>query len=93
MLCNSDLTTEISLFNETKIFPNITIIEKYNQKLVLLKPTTRKDKRFNTIAELMEKFEASEQSEQLQWHKTFKTFYQTYEKVMKVFKQRLPKLK
>jgi len=49
MLSNGSLTTEISLFNETKIFPNITIVEKYNQRLVLLKPTSRKDKKFNPM--------------------------------------------
>jgi len=49
MVKNNQLVTEISLFNEYKTFQNITVVEQYDQKLVLIKPNVRKDKQFNTM--------------------------------------------
>jgi len=84
MMKNGVLTTELSLFNEIKIFQNVSIVEMYDQKLVLVKPIPRKDNRFFTIAEILEEFADSEDSdEHKEWRKIFKSFHQTYDKVMK----------
>ena len=86
MMKNGVLTTELSLFNEIKIFQNVSIVEMYDQKLVLVKPIPRKDKRFFTIAEVLEEFANLEDSdEHKEWRKIFKSFHQTYDKVMKVY--------
>ena len=98
MVKNNQLVTEISLFNEYKTFQNITVVEQYDQKLVLIKPNVRKDKQFNTMYvlisfdwvlinhrnEIINVFSDTTNEEQTLWPKTFKNYYLTYDKVMKV---------
>jgi hypothetical protein len=83
MVRNNELVTELSLFNEYKMFQNITVQEGFDQKLVIIKPNVRKDKEINSMLEIMELFSENEDNEQASWTKTFKNYYQTYDKVMK----------
>ncbi len=49
MVRNNELFTELSLFNEYKIYQNITIHEEFDQKIVTIKPNVRKDKHINSM--------------------------------------------
>ncbi len=49
MISNGLLTTELSLFNEIKLFQNVSIVEMYDQRMVVAKTLPRKDKRFFTM--------------------------------------------
>ena len=46
---DNELVTELSLFNEYKMFQNITIQEEFDQKLVIIKPNVRKEKQINSM--------------------------------------------
>lgn len=49
MVHDGYLATDVSLFNEFKIFQNVTVTEMFDQKVVIIKPLPRKDKEFPSV--------------------------------------------
>jgi len=84
VLHEGGLSLDISFFNESKIFQNVSVTEMFDQKLVSIKPTPRTDRELESVNQLLDQLEKSENPNINEWHNTLKLFYQTYDKVMKI---------
>lgn len=90
------LTTEISLFNESKTYRDIVIKDMFDQKVLAVRPIPKKNSEFLSQyltwlvgykairSEILEKLSHLNTMEIADWAKVLKVFYQKYDKVMKV---------
>lgn len=77
------LTTEISLFNESKTYRDMVVKEMYDQKVLAVRPIPKKNSEFLSQSEILEKLSHLDTMEIADWAKVLKVFYQKYDKVMK----------
>lgn len=82
MYYNGGLATEISLYNESKNFKDITVTQIAEQRVITIKTSLKTDKSVPDWNELMDTLTQTNDEEMSEWVKSIKLFSHTYSKVM-----------